>query len=156
MLGVMYIPWWQICLSWISLLLAIFYVGVLVYRGKRPSLRNLLWLIALIAISIGLSIPSVARLPRAFYQEMDQVEWADILESGQPESRQEAITALCEILKDKRNHRWTSVFGVSVQALAVGKAKEALPTLHDLFKNLQDPIRRAQVKNAIDVIESKE
>jgi hypothetical protein len=126
------------------------------YRRKKPALIDLLTLIALIAISIALSIPSVARLPRASYHQKDQFEWAEILEHGNGEKRQEAITALCTILKDRRNQERGCVFLVSVSALGVGKAKEALPTLNDLLRNLDDPFCKGQIKNAIGMIESNE
>ncbi|HMF15772.1 MAG TPA: hypothetical protein VKE98_01135 [Gemmataceae bacterium] len=156
MLGVMYTPWWQVCAMWFSLLLAIFMLAAWIYRRKRPSILDFLTFISLIAIGIGLSIPSVARLPRAYYQEKDQFEWANIRASRKPESRQQAITALCEILKDKKNHKHTSIFAVSLSGLAEGKAKEALPTLNDLLKTLEDPYCRAQVESAIQVIQSEE
>src|SRR5262249_37953729 len=89
MLGVMYTPWWQVCAMWFSLLLAIFMLAAWIYRRKRPSILDFLTFISLIAIGIGLSIPSVARLPRAYYQEKDQFEWANIRASRKPESRQQ-------------------------------------------------------------------
>src|SRR5262249_47141674 len=123
------------------------------HRRKWPSVLGFLTFIALIGIGIALSIPSVARLPRAYYNGKDQFEWAGVLASGQAQNRQEAITALCEILKDKRNHKWGSIFHISLFALADGKASEALPTLVELLEELDDPVCRADVKHAIQIIE---
>ena len=139
---------------WISLLLAICHVAVWAHRRKWPSVLNFLTFIALIAIAIALSIPSVARLPRAYYDGKDQFEWASVL-ARQAQNRQEAITALCEILKDKSNHKKGSIFRISLFALADAKASEALPTLVELLNELDDPVCKADVKHAIEIIEPK-
>ncbi len=111
--------------------------------------------IALIAISVALSIPSVARLPRAYFDGKDHDEWAEVLESGDVQNRQQAITALCEILKEKKNQRSFSVFGVSVYALGKAKAKEALPALYELLGSLESGHNKGAVKDAIEMIERR-
>jgi hypothetical protein len=110
-------------------------------------------ILALITIALVLvSVPPVARLPREYYQGKDQFEWAALLQSGDLPDRDQAITALCEILKENQNHPSVSVYGVALSALIEAKAKNALRTLTNLLDTV-DSRWNAEVKHAIELIE---
>jgi hypothetical protein len=109
------------------------------------------WLVVLpivIALAYVLSRP-VSRMPRSYYQDKDQFQWINQLHAPHPSDREEAITALCQILVDAKGKYRPYIVRTILYPLgeAGPQAKAAVPTLEVLLqreedRDLWDAVRR--------------
>jgi hypothetical protein len=114
------------------------------------------WLVILpivLAFAYFLTRP-VNRNPRAYYQGKDQCQWVKQLHDLDPSNREEAITALCQILLDaKGKHRDLIVRTVLHHLGEAGvQAKAALPTLAVVLQQEEDRDLRAAVRRTLHLI----
>jgi hypothetical protein len=92
----------------------------------------------------------VARIPREYYEGKDQFEWAGILRSADGQTRERAITALCDLLK--RESGKDAVRSIAVRALLDAGAKEAIPVFHQVLKS-EDEDLRSRARYVLDRID---
>jgi hypothetical protein len=100
------------------------------------------WLVVLpigIAFLYILTVP-VSRMPRGYSQGKDQFQWGKQLHVADPSHREEAITALCQILLEAKGKYRSYIVITTLNPLgeAGPQANAAIPTLEVLLQHEED------------------
>ncbi len=135
----------------IGLLLLAVLVRLDRYAAKKPLvLVEILCFIAGVSFVLGYYFPAVSRATRVYYRGKDQFEWETRLRSRAEAVRQEAIIALCEILKHAPPQSIVRTF--VKDSLVDAKAREAIPLLRELQTGDDQELREI-VKDLIGRLE---
>jgi hypothetical protein len=135
--------------------LVVVFCGLIgLYRYRRNA-RTGKWachliLVAGVIVIVGAFFPPRTRIPRAFYYGKDQLEWARLARSPDAETRQGAITSLCEILRARPQDPFIRMS--AFHGLAEGKAQEAIPFLLELVQDA-DPAFGNEARETIERID---
>jgi hypothetical protein len=100
------------------------------------------WLVvaAIASVLAGVLSCPVSRMPRGYYQGKDQFQWGKQLHTADPSHREEAITALCQILLNAKGKYRSYIVITVLNSLgeAGPQAKVAVPTLQVLLEQEED------------------
>src|SRR5262245_52877667 len=112
-------------------------------REAKPwsfTLIEVLVVIGIASLLIGILMQPVSRMPREYHEGKDQKQWAAQLQSEDPQQRQEAVVALCAILK-KAEHPWVRRTVIYYLGSAGAEGKPALPLLTELWERDEPELR---------------
>jgi hypothetical protein len=156
MLGVLPTPWWLPWLQVVAAVLACFF-GWGAFRARAKSGWVSWSCVALLLFCIVFAVfPLVpAKARRAYHGGKDQFGWVAQLRSEDSAERQEAVVALCEIVRggSLRDPGWDARIATLLGELGP-EAGTALPTLRELLHHEDREVRRA-AQEAIQRIEAK-
>src|SRR5262249_48602204 len=106
MFGLLPYPW-ELAFTLAPLVAVAVAVWLLVRQRGRPGPYSRIERIAIVALLVLflllLVFRPVARAPREYFQGRDQFEWVTGLHSPDMQTRRQALTALCTILKTSRS-----------------------------------------------------
>ena len=160
MLGLFPGPWWLPWFQLVAVALAVFLTWR-AFRSRTQSRQafwiNVLCVAACLSVLFGLlSMPTRARVNRAYYNGKDQFQWLTQLQDGNDADRQEAVVALCDILRNGklRDPGWDAEIAKRLGRLGP-EALASLPTLRELARNEDQWVREAALQ-AIQSIDPEE
>jgi prepilin-type N-terminal cleavage/methylation domain-containing protein len=121
-------------------------------RRRQFTLIEVLVGLGVVGILILFLAPLISLHPREWYGGKDQYEWAAALRSEDPEKREEAVAALCEIMR--RRPAKLGVRQFVGQALVEAKAVEAVPALREMLQS-DDEDLRGEARRALQQLDPK-